>query len=177
MTGVQTCALPIWDTRQDYEEVDGAIDAGLYLKNEMNRSGEDFYYMTTLIEVYGDDLETMEQRASWLETRCTALGMTVRRCDYRNEEGFLSALPLLRLDPDIERKGRRNVLTSGVAASFPFSSFEICDQTGVMLGINQHNRSACMLDVFDSAKYSNGNMCVLGMSGAGKSFLDRKSVV
>ncbi len=161
----------IGDTRQDYEEVDGAIDAGLYLKNEMNRDGEDFYYMTTLIEVHGEDLETMEQRAAWLETRCTALGMTVRRCDYRNEEGFLSALPLLSLDPDIERKGRRNVLTSGVAASFPFSSFEICDQTGVMLGINQHNRSVCMLDIFDSAKYSNGNMCVMGMSGAGKSFL------
>ena len=161
----------IGDTRQDFEEVDGAIDSGLYLKNEMNRSGEDFYYMTTVIEVHGDDLETMEQRAAWLETRCTALGMAVRRCDYRNEEGFLSTLPLLQLDPNIERKGRRNVLTSGLAASFPFSSFEICDQTGVMLGINQHNRSACMLDVFDSAKYSNGNMCVMGMSGAGKSFL------
>ena len=161
----------IGDTRQDYEEVDSAIDSGLYIKNEMNRNGEDFYYMTTLIEVQGDTLELMEQRASWLETRCTSLNMTVRRCDYRHEQGFLSALPLQGLDPDIERKGRRNALTSGIASSFPFSSFEMCDQNGIMLGINQHNRSVCMLDIFDSAKYSNAGMILMGMSGAGKTFL------
>lgn len=161
----------IGDTRQDYEEMDSAIDAGLYLKNGMNRNGEDFYYMSTLIEVYADDLDTLEQRAAGLETRCTALNMVARRCDYRNEKGFLSALPLLQLAPDLECKSRRSALTSGVASAFPFSSFEICDQSGVMLGINQHNRSACMLDVFDSTKYFNGNICVMGMSGAGKSFL------
>ena len=161
----------IGDTRQDFEEVDSAIDSGLYIKNEMNRNGEDFYYMTTLIEVYADDLDTMEQRAAWLETRCTALNMTVRRCDYRHEQGFLSALPLQSLDLDIERKGRRNALSSGVASSFPFSSFEMCDQNGIMLGINQHNRSVCMLDIFDSTKYSNAGMILMGMSGAGKTFL------
>ena len=161
----------IGDTRQDYEEVDSAIDSGLYIKNEMNRNSEDFYYMTTLIEVCGDDLETMEQRAAWLETRCTALNMAVRRGDYRHEQGFLSALPLLGLDPDLERKGRRNILTTGVAAAFPFSSFEMCDQDGILLGINQHNRSVCMLDIFDSAKYSNAGMILMGMSGAGKTFL------
>ena len=161
----------VGDTRQDYEEMDSAIDAGLYLKNEMNRNGEEFYYMSTVIEVHADDLETLEQRASWLETRCTSLNMILRRCDYRNEQGFLSTLPLLHIDPDIERKSRRNVLTSGVASAFPFSSFEICDQSGVMLGINQHNRSVCMLDIFDSNKYSNAGMILLGMSGAGKTFL------
>ena len=40
----------------------------------------------------------------------------------RPEQAFLSALPLLSLDPDVERKSRRNALTSGVAAAFPFAS-------------------------------------------------------
>ena len=40
-----------------------------------------------------------------------------------------------------------------------------------MLGINQHNRSVCIVDIFDSRKYSNANMAVIGMSGAGKTFL------
>lgn len=83
----------------------------------------------------------------------------------------MSSLPLLGLDPDIERKSRRNALTAGVAAAFPFSSFEICDQNGIMLGINLHNRSVCMLDIFDATKYANANMSLLGMSGAGKTFL------
>jgi hypothetical protein len=77
----------------------------------------------------------------------------------------------LALDSDIDRKSRRNALTSSVAAAFPFSSFEICDQNGIMLGINQHNRSVCIMDIFDSVKYSNANLSIMGMSGAGKTFL------
>lgn len=159
------------DTRQDYEELDSAISSGLYLKEGMNRGGEDFYYMNTLLEVVARDLDTLEQQVATLETLCTSLDIVCRRCDYKHEQGFLSALPLLSLDGDIERKSRRNALTSGVAAAFPFSSFEICDQNGIMLGINLHNRSVCMLDVFDATKYANANMSLLGMSGAGKTFL------
>ena len=137
----------------------------------MNRNGEEFYFMHTLIEVMADDAGTLEQRVSGIETLCTSLDMVAKRCDYRHEQGFLSSLPLLALDPDIERKSRRNALTTGVAAAFPFSSFEICDQSGIMLGINLHNRSVCMLDIFDSSKYSNAGMVLMGMSGVGKTFL------
>ena len=161
----------VGDTRQDFEELDSAIASGLWMKDEMNRGGEDFYYMHTLIEVTADDPDTLEQRVAMVETRCTSLNMVAKRCDYKHEQGFLSSLPLLALAPDIERKSRRNALTTGVAAAFPFSSFEICDQSGIMLGINLHNRSVCMLDIFNSAKYSNANLSICGMSGAGKTML------
>ena len=161
----------VGDTRQDFEELNSAISAGLWMKEEMNRNGEEFYFMHTLIEVTADDVDTLEQRVSSIETLCTSLDMVAKRCDYRHERGFLSSLPLLALDLDIERKSRRNALTTGVAAAFPFSSFEICDQSGIMLGINLHNRSVCMLDIFDSSKYSNAGMILMDMSGAGKTFL------
>jgi len=161
----------VGDTRQDYEELDSAINSGMYLKENINRGGEDFYYMHTLIEMVAQDADALEQSVSKVETLCTSLDLVCRRCDYKQEQAFLASLPLLALDPDIERKSRRNALTSGVAAAFPFSSFEICDQSGIMLGINLHNRSVCMLDIFDATKYANANMSLLGMSGAGKTFL------
>ena len=161
----------VGDTRQDYEELDSAIASGLWMKDQMNRNGEDFYYMHTLIEITAEDPDTLEQRVAMVETRCTSMNMVAKRCDYKHEQCFLSSLPLLALDPNIERKSRRNALTTGVAAAFPFSSFEICDQSGIMLGINLHNRSVCMLDIFDSAKYSNANISICGMSGAGKTML------
>lgn len=126
----------VGDTRQDYEELDSAIASGLWMKEEMNRGGEDFYYMSTVIEVTAGDPDTLEHRVGAVETRCTSLGMVAKRCDYRHGQAFLSCLPLLSPDPDIERKSRRNALTTGVAAAFPFSSFEICDQNGIMLGIS-----------------------------------------
>ena len=160
----------VGDTRQDYEELDSAISSGLYLKDAMNRQGEDFYYMHTLIEVVADDAETLEQRVTAVEKLCVSIDMIARRCDYKNEQAFLSALPLLALDADVERKSRRNALTSGVAAAFPFASYELSDRNGVFLGLNLYNRSPVFLDPYDDYKYTNGNCWIGASSGAGKTF-------
>ena len=130
----------VGDTRSDYEELDSAIGAGLYLKEGMNRYNEDFYYMHTIIEVSAENRELLEQRAAAVQNLCVSQDFFCKRADYKHGECFLSTLPLLGMDADMERKARRNALTSTVAAAFPFSSFEICDQSGIMLGINQHNR-------------------------------------
>ena len=163
-------AKDVGDTRMDYEELDSAIDAGLYMKDEINRNNEDFYYMHTLIEVTAENEADLEKRITSVETMCASQDMQVRRADYKHEQAFISSLPILHLDSDIERKAKRNVLTLGVAAAFPFSSFELCDQKGVLFGINLHNSSAVIMDLFDSDKYSNGSVSITGMSGAGKTF-------
>lgn len=160
----------VGDTRQDYEELDSAIASGLYLKDAMNRQGEDFYYMHTLIEVVADDPEMLEQRVTAVEKLCISADMIARRCDYKQEQAFLSALPLLTLDEDIERKSRRNALTSGVAAAFPFASYELSDRDGIFLGLNMYNRSPAFLNPFNDYKYTNGNIWLGGNSGAGKTF-------
>ena len=160
----------VGDTRQDYEELDSAIASGLYLKDVMNRQGEDFYYMHTIIEVTAEDPETLEQRVTAVEQLCVSVDMIARRCDYKQEQAFLSTLPVLALDPDIERKSRRNALTSGVAASFPFASYELSDKNGVFLGINMYNKTPVFLDPYDDYKYTNGNWWIGGSSGAGKTF-------
>ena len=159
----------VGDTRQDYEELDSAITSGLYLKDVMNRQGEDFYYMHTLIEVVADDPDTLEQRVTAVEKLCASVDMIARRCDYANEQGFLSTLPLVTLDADIERKSRRNALTTGVAAAFPFVSYEHSDRNGIFLGLNLYNKSPVFLDPYDDYKYTNGNWWIGGNSGAGKS--------
>lgn len=158
----------VGDTRQDYEELDSAINSGLYLKDAMNRQNEDFYYMHTLVEVTADDPETLEQRVTAVEKLCVSIDMIARRCDYKNEQAFLSALPLLSLDADVERKSRRNALTSGVAAAFPFASYELSDRNGIFLGLNLYNRSPVFLDPYDDYKYTNGNCWIGGSSGVGK---------
>ncbi len=161
----------VGDTRQDFEELGDAIYAGTYLKEGMNREGEDFYYMHTLIEVVADDPDTLEQRLTSVETLCVASDMLAKRCEFKHEQAFLSFLPLLISDPDIERKSRRNALTQGVAAAFPFASYELSDAGGIFLGLNLYNRSPVFMDLFDDYKYTNGNFAAFGSSGAGKSTL------
>ena len=161
----------VGDTRQDFEELGDAIYAGTYLKEGMNREGEDFYYMHTLIEVVANDPDTLEQRLTDLETLCVASDMLAKRCEFKHEQAFLSFLPLLISDPDIERKSRRNALTQGVAGAFPFASYELSDAGGIFLGLNLYNRSPVFMDLFDDYKYTNGNFAAFGSSGVGKSTL------
>ena len=62
------------------------------------------------------------------------------------------------------------MLTSGAASCYPLTSFEMCDDNGILLGVNKHNQSLIMVDIFNSRVYKNANMAILGTSGAGKSF-------
>ena len=54
----------VGDNRQDFEELDDAIAAGFYLKDGMNRANQDFYYMTTVIEITGRDADELEERVA-----------------------------------------------------------------------------------------------------------------
>ena len=82
-----------------------------------------------------------------------------------------SVMPLLSLDAGLEKKMQRNVLTSGAAASYLFTSFELSDDNGVLLGLNRTNHSLCIIDFFNSMLYKNANVAVLGTTGAGRTYL------
>ncbi len=159
------------DTRTDYENLDDAINSGLYIKEEMNRNNEDFWYIHTLIEITAENEELLKQRIRQAENACTSIDLIARFAYCKQEQAFLSMLPLGKLDRDLEVKSKRNALTTAVAGAFPFTSYEMCDDTGVFLGINQFNDTATILDFYDRDKYSSGNFAVFGQTGAGKTFL------
>ena len=81
-----------------------------------------------------------------------------------------SALPLASLERRLYERSKRNVLTLGAASCYPCISYEMCDDNGILLGVNKHNNSLIIVDIFDSRVYKNANMAILGTSGAGKSF-------
>ena len=74
--------------------------------------------------------------------------------------------------PDVKNVTRRNILTSGLLATYPFITSSIFDESGVLIGTNIINDSLIFIDKYDN-KYKNSNMCVFGTSGAGKSFFNK----
>lgn len=89
---------------------------------------------------------------------------------FREENAFLSSLPLLCLDKKLYERSKRNVLTSGVASCYPFTSYEMSDKDGIMMGVNKANNSLVIVDIFNTKIYKNANIAILGTSGAGKTF-------
>lgn len=74
------------------------------------------------------------------------------------------------MEKGLFERGKRNLLTGGAASCYPFTSFEMCDDNGILLGVNKYNSSLIIVDIFNSAIYKNANISILGTSGAGKTF-------
>lgn len=79
-------------------------------------------------------------------------------------------MPICKLNKTLFERSKRNMLTSAAASCYPFTSYEMSDENGILLGVNKHNNSLVIVDIFNSRVYKNANMAILGTSGAGKTF-------
>ena len=157
------------DTSTDYEEISGSIQAGYYIKNGM-ANNEDLYYLTMFITVSGSSLEELNWRKQQVIVMLKSQDIYVSECRYQQEDALCSVMPFLKVEPFLDKKAKRNVLTAGAASTYMFTSYEMSDEAGVMLGVNRFNNSLCILDLFNSKKYKNANLNLIGTSGAGKTF-------
>ena len=156
------------DTNSDFDDLDSAIRSGYFLKEGL--ANEDFYYLNILITITGESVEELEWRIAEMKKLLLSQDMDVLTCSFRQEQAFLSSLPIVHLEKSLFEKSKRNVLTSGIASCYPFTSYEMCDDNGILLGVNKHNNSLIIVDIFNSRIYKNANMAILGTSGAGKTF-------
>lgn len=157
------------DTNADFDDLDSAIRSGYFLKQGLSNN-EDFYYMNLLITITANNLEELQWRIQEMKKLLISQDMDLRSCYFLQEQGFLSSLPLVSLDKKLYELSKRNTLTTGAASCYPFVSYSICDDNGILFGVNKHNNSLVIADIFDSKQYKNSNISILGTSGAGKTF-------
>ena len=157
------------DTNTDFDDIDSAIRSGYFLKDGL-ANNEDFYFMNLLITITAPNEEDLEWKVSEMKKLLLSQDMRVSSCHFREEQAFLTALPLVSVDKGLYERSKRNLLTGGAASCYPFTSYEMCDDNGILLGVNKYNSSLIIVDIFNSAVYKNANMAILGTSGAGKTF-------
>ena len=158
------------DTSTDYEELTGSIQAGYFIKQGIANYNEDLFYMSVFVTVSARTYEELMWRKQQMTDMLKSMDMYVSDCSFQQEDALRTVMPFLQISPKLEKKSKRNVLTSGAASTYMFTSFVMSDDTGVLLGINRHNNSLCIVDLFDTKKNKNANLNLLGTSGAGKTF-------
>ena len=157
------------DTSTDYEELSNSIQAGYYIKEGI-ANNEDLFYMSTFITISAKGYEELMWRKQQVTDMLKSMDIAVSECRFQQEGAFRSVMPFLYIEPSLEKRAQRNVLTGGAASTYMFTSYEISDDNGVLLGINRYNNSFCIVDFFNTQKHKNGNLNMVGTSGSGKTF-------
>lgn len=155
--------------QQDYEQIRKGM-RGCSGMQALMGNDEDPYYVSIFITISAETYDELMFKKQKVLSRLKARKTPAHACDLQEEEAFRSVSPFLTLSPKLFKRSRRNLTTSGLACCYPYTAYELYDKHGIMIGTNANNFSLCAINPFDTKKYVNANLCVLGTSGAGKTY-------
>lgn len=141
-----------------------ALDDALSLQAQLAKGAERFFQFGLYITIPADSLEELGETSKQVESTLGSLLIISKHSTLQMEEGFKTCLPFGKDFLSINR----NMDTTSLATTFPFSTASLTANEGILYGINEHDGS---LVIFDRFTLENANSVVFGKSGGGKSFL------
>ncbi len=140
------------------------------LRDKLQGAEERMFYFGLYITVYGEDEEELLSLESTLRSIFESNVIYIKPAFFQQRVGFISTAPygldLLSVHTSMN--------TQPISSIFPFVSFDLSANDGIMYGVNLHNRS---LVLFDRFSLENANCVVFGTSGSGKSYLVKLDVL
>lgn len=143
--------------------LEAAINDAEELRDQIQLGAERFFRFGLYVTLYADSLDELNFVQHKIETMFGQQLIFSKVASSQQEQGLNSTIPQMNDQLQI----RRNMNTGAISTSFPFTSADLTDNTGILYGINMHNNG---LVIFDRFKLENANMVVFAKSGAGKSF-------
>ena len=140
------------------------------LRDKLVQAQEKMFKFGLYFTLYADSKDDLSRVEKEVRQLLESQLIYIKPALFRQKEGLNSASPLL-LD---ELKISTTMNTGPVSASFPFVSFELTSDRGILYGINRHNNS---LIIFDRFSLENGNIVIFAKSGSGKSYLQKLEIL
>lgn len=154
--------------REKGKVIDPGVQAALgdakSLQEQLVKGIERFFHFSFYVTISGNTLEELNNVTYQIESTLGSLSLISKKATLEMEAAFQSTIPVC-LD---KLKVIRNMDTTSVATTFPFTSSELTSNEGILYGINKHNGS---LIIFDRFSLENANSVIFAKSGAGKSYL------
>ena len=146
--------------------VQAALDDAQVLQDELVKGQERFFQFGLYVTIPADTLEELDTFSKQVESTLGSLSLVPKHATLQMEDAFKTTLP-----EGIDHLYiTRNMDTTSLATTFPFTSSSLTSNTGVMYGINEHNGS---LVIFDRFTQENANSVIFAKSGAGKSYMGK----
>ena len=143
--------------------LEAAIRDAEELRDQIQIGAERFFRFGLYVTLYADSLDELTFVQNKVETIFGNQMVFSKVASSQQEQGMNSTVPQLSDELQI----RRNMNTGAISTSFPFTSADLTDNSGILYGVNMHNNG---LVIFDRFSLENANATVFAKSGAGKSF-------
>ncbi|HIP21653.1 MAG TPA: DUF87 domain-containing protein [Candidatus Pacebacteria bacterium] len=143
--------------------LDSAYQNIEFLRGRLQEATEKLFSVGVYITVYGEDEKELDKTESEIKSILESKMIYVRPAIFQQADGFKTTVPLNRDLLDVQSK----LNTEPLSSIFPFISFNLTSDNGILYGINRHNSSLILFDRFSLPNY---NSVMFATSGAGKSF-------
>lgn len=143
--------------------IEAAINDAEELRDQIQVGAERFFRFGLYVTLWADSMDELNFVQQKIETIFGQQMVFSKVASSQQEQGLNSTVPQMSDQLQI----RRNMNTGAISTSFPFTSADLTDNSGILYGINMHNNG---LVIFDRFRLENANMVVFAKSGAGKSF-------
>ncbi len=150
--------------------LEAALQDAEELRDLLARGQEKLFQLGMYITLYAEDEEKLKKVQTDIESLLGGKLVLTKPAYFQMEHAWNSTLPIAQDDLEINR----NMNTSPLASSFPFSSSDLTDDHGILYGINRHNDSLVIFDRFD---LPNANSNLFATSGAGKSYTAKLEIL
>ncbi len=147
-----------------------ALEDALSLQQELAKGAQRFFQFGLYVTIPSKDLEDLNKTTRQIEATLASLLIVTKRAILQMEEGFKTTAPMGQDKLVITR----NMDTTSLATTFPFTTSELTANEGILYGINEHNDS---LIIFDRFTLENANTVVFGKSGSGKSYMVKLEIM
>lgn len=147
-----------------------ALEDAMSLQQELAKGAQRFFQFGLYVTIPAKTLEELNKTTKQVEATLSSLLIITKRSILQMEEGFKTTLPMGQDRLVITR----NMDTTSLATTFPFTTSELTANEGILYGINEHNDS---LVIFDRFTMENANTVVFGKSGSGKSYMVKLEIM
>ena len=140
------------------------------LRDKLQQAEEKLFDVGLYITIYGDSESSLNKTESEIKSILDSRLIYLKPALYRQEQGLKSVLPFL--DDELLVHSKFN--SSPLSSFFPFTSFDLTSDSGILYGINRHNSSLVLFDRFQLTNY---NSVTFATSGAGKSYTTKLEIL
>ena len=160
----------------DIDILDNVVQDAKSIRKSIQIDNQEIFYVSIIICIYSDTKQNLLNNLKDLQSKLYSKNIISNILNFRQLDSYIATLPLNYIDKTLFNTIYKNFTTNSLSNIFPFYNKNCIDDLGILFGYTNSDNKICCINPFLS-KYLNGNMCVFGSSGSGKSYFIKLLII